>query len=408
MSAKISSSPFKLDLVLLKLLEKEPFYSTAVQSCRIIYDHPKIPTAASSFMNFTPLLFFNREFMSSITLEEQVAVLKHEILHLIFSHTENFRAKYEYPDLWNYATDCLINQYIGESRLPRKRIVDGKSVGFEPITLELLSTQLNLKLEPLQSAEYYYEAMIKSAKKISGAGSGTGTVDEHLTEEDLKEIAKAIGEGDVVATNEQLKTAARVLVDKAIKGSAGNVPFALSKAFKHLFKDSGISWKSLLRNFVASATSSKRKATRKKSNRRFGFNVPGTKKHRELKVAYCMDTSGSVSEEQFHAGVNEMLYMFKSKMISELHVIYADCKVQKVIKVTTEKKIPFERHGKGGTAYQPAISKARELGVDAIIYFGDMDTADTPSNPGIPVMWLTVGSTKKPGNFGSMVELKVS
>jgi predicted metal-dependent peptidase len=414
MNTKANGVPFKLDELMIKLLTKEPFFANLIYQCKIKYDHPEIRTAAATFEKYTPVIFINRNFMSMYTQDQQVAVLKHEVLHLLLGHVQDARAKGKHMQVWNYAVDCAINQYI--ENIPEKMWVfnpESKEweLGGSTITLSTLRKMLNQpNLEALQAAEYYYEKLMEKGKENFEKNKSMGSVmDIH---EDIPDSGEGTEEGQDTPgqgslQQEQMKAAAKDMLSKALKQtSPGSVPGDLVKAFDFLFQESSLSWKSMLRNFVASATSSKRKATRKKPHRRFGLEVPGYKKHRELKVAYCMDTSGSVSEEQFNSGVSEMINMLKSGMISELHVIYADCKVNKVIKVDKVSKVPYERHGYGGTAYQPAIDKAKEIGCDAIIYFGDMDTADTPENPYIPFMWLTVGSTEKPGDFGLMVELK--
>jgi hypothetical protein len=34
-----------------------------------------------------------------------------------------------------------------------------------------------------------------------------------------------------------------------------------------------------------------------------------------------------------------------------------------------------------------------------------MDTADSPADPGIPTLWVTVGNETRPGNFGEMLKI---
>ena len=91
---------------------------------------------------------------------------------------------------------------------------------------------------------------------------------------------------------------------------------------------------------------------------------------------------------------------------SLVYHIHADSEVKKVDKLTAKNKLKAERHGNGGTAYGPALKKCVELKCTAIVYLGDMDCADIPENPQIPVLWVTAGNTIKPGNFGQIIVLE--
>jgi predicted metal-dependent peptidase len=62
--------------------------------------------------------------------------------------------------------------------------------------------------------------------------------------------------------------------------------------------------------------------------------------------------------------------------------------------------------GRGGTAYQPAITKAVELKVDGIIYMGDADAADTPIDPKKPFLWALVRNSPPPAKFGKVIRIK--
>jgi predicted metal-dependent peptidase len=131
--------------------------------------------------------------------------------------------------------------------------------------------------------------------------------------------------------------------------------------------------------------------------------VPGKKKKRTMTLGVCADASGSVSDEQYSMFLQELKSI--AKQVELTWFIQADCEVQKVEKLTPKTTFIPNRAGNGGTAYQPAIDKAKELGCDVIIYFGDFDTSDTPRNPGVPFLWVGVGRQDPPGDFGKVLRL---
>jgi hypothetical protein len=86
-------------------------------------------------------------------------------------------------------------------------------------------------------------------------------------------------------------------------------------------------------------------------------------------------------------------------------VLEADSKVQNVYEFDP-KKTPSMR-GRGGTAYNEPIKKAQELGVDGIIYIGDMDCSDTPDKPRIPLLWCVYGNQEPPVTWGSKTKMEI-
>lgn len=379
----------QLEKLIHSLLKTEQFFAHFILNSQVRYEtrppteeNVKKPgyvgTAGAGVQNGSPVLLFNTHFMDSLPFDSQKAVLKHEILHLLLDH--NDKSYYDVLNLqaWNLAMDCAINQYID-------------SLPDMAITLPAFEKLVGKKLQPYESAVYYYNELVNSPNiqkvKIPDSMDDHGALSE-------SELDKQIKKGTV-----------QKAADAAVKAAAGNVPEGLQKVLDGLRDKPLVNWKQQLRNFVASAISSKTKHTRKKTHRRFEIDQPGKRKKRELKLAVCVDSSGSVSDAQFAAFINEIVSV--SKNCAEANLIYADCEVQKVVNLKGGKAPPNERYGNGGTAYEPAIRKAVELGSNAIIYFGDMDTADTPKNPGLPVLWVTCGSEVRPGDFGRMLKIDV-
>ncbi len=375
----------KIETAAYALLEQEPFYANFLMNSRIVYDHPGCTTAFATVNNASTVLGFNTEFVNKLSLEEVTGVIKHEILHLLFDHTNPkmyVRKNSAEAHNWNIAMDCAINQYI--KVLPK-----------DCVTLETLSKACKMDLAPFQTAAYYYDKMQQAPESSKQKVAGMSTVDDH----DMNGTEENMGKEDAQIA----KGIVRKKAQEAMKAAKGIMPNGLASAIDALNENSQINWKQMLRNFVASATSKKTQDTRKKSNRRFGLDQPGKKKKRELTLGVCIDTSGSISDDAFKAFISEIQEI--SKYITAAHLIYADCEVQKVVKVDSKKKIPMERYGHGGTAYQPAITEALKLKCDAILYLGDADASDTPEDPRKPFLWVLVGNQNPPGNFGKVIRL---
>lgn len=359
------------------LLHEEQFYAHFILNSRIVYDPKGLPTAAASVVRGTPVLLFNTKWVMSHSREQIAAILKHEVLHLLLDHIG--RMDKVDKKLYNIAADCAINQHI-------------KDVPAGAVSLDSLSKALKVPLEPFESAEYYYSLIQQHAERVPAQGKGCDTLDDHDYEVEGEE------------QNPQMrKMAAKNAAESATKAAAGNVPESLQKVLGQMNQDAKLPWKQLLRNFIANATTSLRIHTSKKIHRRLGLEHPGVKKKREMVLGVCVDSSGSVSDEAFTAFFDEIKQIAKQCTV---HLIDADCEIHSVVKLNSKSKLKVERHGSGGTAYGPALTKCKELKCDAIVYFGDMDCADTPENPGVPTLWVSVAShNNQPGSFGKLIKL---
>lgn len=376
-----------LDQPLYDLLQSEPFFANFLLGAKIILDDLKVPTAGACVIKGQICFCFNTEFFNKLSRLEKAAVIKHEIMHVLLDHcgmrgggTINRTAK-------NIAMDCAINQHI--TNLPN-----------DCVDLLQVEKLVNRKLQPLESWEYYYEAMKNECEKQKKEGKD-GEPHNH---DYMDQSETGVPMESETAIN---KAAVRDAANKAVNASAGKVPESLSSILSNLNKIAQLPWKQLLRNFVAKARSINTQPTRLKIHRRFELEQPGRKKIKKLVLGVCTDSSGSVSDEAYAKFMSEIAIIAKSTTIT--YLVHADCEVQKVDIIKGGKpkaNMLGARHGGGGTAYQPAIDRCKKLGCDAIIYFGDFDCADTPVNPGLPFLWVGVGQQEAPAAFGKVLRLK--
>lgn len=359
-----------------KLLDNKPFYAHFFLDSKISYDILNVPAAGVRATSTGVEFIFNTEWVNKHTPGQIGSVIEHEVLHVLFEHITCYKDPVIEKHIANIAQDASINQFLDD--LPEGCI-----------TLEGLEQQLDIKLEAEQTWEYYYSKLIEHKDKLQS----TMTLDMHDLENEL------VGDGKPFQTKAALKAA----IDRAMKSTKGNVPNAVLKAYDSLNANHKVPWQQVLSNFVARATSNTTRASRKKTNRRFGLEQPGKVKKRELTLGVCVDSSGSISDEDFQQFLTEISRV--SKLCQKVILIDADCEVQNIDVIKKNKPLKLERHGYGGTAYQPAISKCLEYKADAIVYFGDGGASDIPENPGIPFLWVLVGNDNPPANFGGVIRI---
>ena len=97
----------KYDIAALKrkMLVKYPFFGSVVAS--VSYkENEEIPTAGTD----GETIYYNPKYLESLSVEEQTFIFAHEVCHIAFNHI--LRSEDKDPELWNIATDGVINQFL--------------------------------------------------------------------------------------------------------------------------------------------------------------------------------------------------------------------------------------------------------------------------------------------------------
>ena len=123
-----------------KLLIKYPFFG-AITSNTSFIESKFIDTAATDGEN----LLYNRSFLESLTEEQQIFVLAHEVCHIAFDHV--YRSKGKNQKYWNIATDSVINALLQN---------DG---------LDLVKGAINIPEAINYNAEEMYEKLVKEEQE---------------------------------------------------------------------------------------------------------------------------------------------------------------------------------------------------------------------------------------------------
>lgn len=162
----------------------------------------------------------------------------------------------------------------------------------------------------------------------------------------------------------------------AITESRGTLPSYVSGYLEELFKPPKIRWQDELRRYIGIIPIPYRKTRLRPSRRCFErCDLSGRLPKYTCRVVVCLDTSGSMSDEMLNKCLNEVAGIV-SCVKAEITVIECDCEVAcepYTIQPGHKNKIHFNMHGRGGTAFTPAIEWINNHNFkDAImIYFTD-------------------------------------
>ena len=337
-----------------------------------------IPTMAVGVIRKVDIaLFFNSSFVDKMTDLELRAVLKHEALHILLHHISRTQ-KHEYnPKLFNYAADMVINQNI-------EGLPDG---AIYPETYEL---------ERGLSADLYYKLLKKKQEEgggeLTNPNSGNGEtggegIDDH----------SMWGDFDKEIIEQKARAIAKRAMEEQDKQGWGSISGGLIDQIRSANKPK-CNWKRELKYFINKLILMGRKSTRKRDNRRtyetHPYLNPGTRRDYKSKLLLAIDTSGSVSDKELQAFLNEM-----NGMVDNVYceVICFDTKLYGNPKPFTKKVKELDIEGRGGTDFNPVIQYVNEHKYDGLIVFTD-GYAPFPPKPKARVMWVVVGEDN-PVNF---------
>jgi predicted metal-dependent peptidase len=364
----------------LALLAREPFFAHVLGGIGRRYGDPT-PTAAVGIAGGRPILivnpdFFLRELGGSA---ERVAVLKHEVLHLVLRHL--FRRDDREPRRWNVACDLVVNQLVGSPwKLPAGAIT--------------LSSFPELALPKGASAERYYDLLARAA-------SLPEPHDDHT-----QWSSEPPSSGARIAAEATLDRVLCAAADRVGAAGFGDLPGSIAEALA-LVRGRlrpKLDWRSLLRLFASSSRCTRIRHTMRQPSKRFG-TLPGIVVHRMARLAVAVDTSGSMSAGDLERVFAELHGIWRQG--AEITVLEADAEVQKAY--VYRGAPPPAVHGRGGTSFEPVmrwLDERRRLRWDGLIYLTDGYAPAPSTRPPCPILWvLTPAGSDERLPFGRALRL---
>ena len=168
-----------------------------------------------------------------------------------------------------------------------------------------------------------------------------------------------------------------------------------------------IDYRGALRTFRSSILSQKRRLTRMRPSRRFGFEQMGSHYDFTTRLLIAIDTSGSVGSEELGRYFRIITTFFKYG-IQEIDVLMFDHEVQgEPITFTEAKKNiqEFKVRGRGGTSFQVPVNYVKEHpNYDGLIIITDgfAPTPDVPPFLRAKLLWVIDNEPSYKQNYESL------
>jgi predicted metal-dependent peptidase len=251
---------------------------------------------------------------------------------------------------------------------------------------------------PFDTGNLTGEGVGNATEDCSGAVSREGSAD---LPDDHELWAEADGTSAPLA-----EEVVRTMVGEAYRKSRGEVPGELRALVEEWLAPSPISWRQVLRQFVATAGRTGKKSTWKREHRRFGHDTPGARKHRRLHLLVGVDVSDSTDQRPLReAFARELVQMARSRE-SVVTVLYAGSRIQRIDSFRGSGVTADVYEGGGFTDLRPVFAYARAMTLRpaAVIYLTD-GYGPAPERMEFPTLWVLSREGKKPVDWG--VELRL-
>lgn len=348
---------FKIEKSKVELILTYPFFGIILTRFEI-EENNHIPTFATDGKK----IYYNPSFAETLTLNEVISVLAHEIMHIVLLHCSRINGRDNKK--WNIAADYVINLILSEENftLPENCLYDKQ---YENMTAEEVYNIL-----PETPSDYVSIGDILDNSNLS----------EEEKEKAEREIKKMVNEAKVTAK------------------MAGKLSASMDRLISDL-TESKVDWKEAIHTFVSEVT--RDDYSFKRPNLRYinsKFYIPMLHSEKMKPILLGIDTSGSIDDKMLSIFGGHLQAIQEQRNV-DVNVVYIDANVNKVEYFEVGDDIRLSAVGGGGTDFRPLFeyyNDDTENDYSCIIYLTDMEGTFPDNAPDIPVLWVTDNKNVNP------------
>ncbi|PAX52801.1 vWA domain-containing protein [Brunnivagina elsteri] len=368
---------------LLRLRMKSPFFATLALFARFIPTESH-HTAATDGKN----VYFNPEFLLSLTPAQLDGLLLHEVLHAALLHVP--RRGVRDGQLWNFAADIVTNGII---------IQQG--------AFELPAGGLRDEQIEHQSVEEIYEVLLKDVEKYKSLWEGSGNDDLLDTPGDsLGDGEDSLSEARKAALEAHWRHALQQAAVIARTANQGKLPAGIERELGAVTSPQ-IDWRSYLWRYLVQTPTDFTGFDRRFIGR--GLYLE-TLQGESVMVYIAIDTSGSIDVKELQMFLGEVCGILSSYPHIKCELYYIDVDVYGPYELDANSPFP-QPQGGGGTSFVPFFDKVRDRwdgqSQGVCVYLTD-GYGEFPGNtPELPTLWVVTsgGLGLEEFPFGETVRL---
>lgn len=349
----------------ISIIEESIFFSTILLNMEVVVT-TDIPTAAVDGTH----VFFNPDYIKSLTSSLMIGLIMHELLHLAYDHIG--RRGTRDPRIHNIACDIVID-------------TDLRNDGYE-----VPDSLANDKYDGWTS-EKVYDVIAKNLPKKYVSipldllePKDPSAASQHVTEI----LTQAITAAD-------------------IKGQGAGIPNAIRLHVEKLLNPI-LDWRVILQKHMQEY--SKEDYSWRRANRRYlpDFYIPSQYSPSIKHLVAAFDSSGSVSKEETKMQLTEVQEIRNIYDLEKLTIYSVDTAIRARVEVAPEDSIlDIEIKGGGGTHFHSIFSELAKNPPTVLIFFSDLEVSFDFPAPKFPVIWInTWDNTKVPKKYGQTIIMK--
>lgn len=316
----------------------------------------RIPTACTDGMTirYSPVFFMDQ------SEDERVFLLLHETLHVALQHI--LRRGDRDPRKWNIAADYVINYMLVKRgfKMPQGGLYDPKYD--EEWTTAQVYDDLPEEEEALPNLPM---------DDVPESGGGDPTEGEGAPG-DVQQNPLTQAQADALKDKIDSALMRAAMQEELEKGKGcGNIPGQL-KFYIESLKTPKLPWNQILRKYMAKVV--KRGYTWRRPNRRFmpKHYLPSRNSQALCDIAVAIDTSISVTDDEFHQFVSEAYTILKQMRPTSMTLVQFDTRIHKVEEIHTPKDLlRTEFHGRGGTDVYELLEWTNKHRPTVVLVFTD-------------------------------------
>ena len=370
----------KLDKAKAQIVLDHPFFASILLRKQLIND-PTCPTLA---VNARGDIYYNHDFIESLTVPQISWALCHEIGHVIGQHAT--RRRHRDKAKWNYAGDAWINDMLAECKVGTPVEGTVNMPGSYAKTTETIYDELP---QDPQSGGQGQQQSGGQGQQQSGDdwdnGLGEDIKEEgNLTESELKEIE----------ANNKIEIAQAAQAAKA----RGKLPGKLAEVVADILNVK-TPWYEILEKHMSDMVRADYTWTR--PNRKHigaGVYLPSQASQPTMgELVVQVDVSGSISKRELDYYAGHLSRIVKQCNPTKTHVIYTDTDVQKHVAFEQGEEIKLDFYCGGGTHMPAGFDWVENEGINPSVLVCLTDGyTDFGNPPPFPVVWCISSEISAP------------
>ncbi len=390
------------------LLLAHPFFGTMATGLQVILTDAKEHAWCNTAATDGKRLYMNREFVKSLTFDELVFVVAHEVLHVVYDHLS--RREGRDPEYYNMAADYVINHTLVKQKIgsmPPVGLFSDKytdEMTSEAVYEDLVKNQVTIEI-PLdqhldgnggaQGNDGDKSGKGATGKKITVRVTGDGDGPPNLTKEEIEEIRQ-----EVLTRTIQAVEAAQASDDP------GCIPLGVRRMIEELTEPK-MDWRTLIDTHLRSQQRTDytyRELSRVELGG--GMIFPAEDYDTIAEADIVIDTSGSMHETMLRDILSEVKGIMQTFGQFKLRVCTFDTQVygfKEFNEMNIDEIDTYELQGGGGTDFMAVWNHWREEGrvPERAVWFTDGYPCSEWGVEGYcDTLWVVFGGARVKAPFG--------